>query len=39
MNDNLKSALIAVFIMAIVIGLGVLYGILLEKNYYLPPTY
>jgi hypothetical protein len=39
MKENTKANLIAIGIMALIIGLGILYGIQLEKSFYLPNTY
>jgi len=37
--SNRKATLIAFGIMAIIIGIGIYYGYLLEKSFYLPNTY
>jgi hypothetical protein len=39
MNENTKANFIAIGIMAVIIGIGLYYGYLLEKSFYLPQTY
>jgi hypothetical protein len=39
MNENTKANLLAIGIMAVIIGIGLYYGHLLEKSFYLPQTY
>jgi uncharacterized membrane protein YkgB len=39
MNSNTKANLLALGIMAVIIGIGIYYGYLLEKSFYLPQTY
>jgi hypothetical protein len=39
MSSNTKANLLAIGIMAVIIGLGILYGFQLEKSFYLPQTY
>jgi hypothetical protein len=39
MNSNTKANLLAIGIMAVIIGIGIYYGYLLEKSFYLPQTY
>lgn len=39
MNDNKKANLLALGIMAVIIVLGIIYGIQLENSFYLPNTY
>lgn len=39
MSSNKKANLIAIGIMAVIIGIGIYYGYLLEKSFYLAPTY
>lgn len=37
--SNRKANLIAIGIMVVIIGIGLYYGYLLEKSFYLPQTY
>jgi hypothetical protein len=39
MKENTKANLLAIGIMAVIIGIGLYYGYLLEKSFYLPQTY
>jgi len=39
MNTNTKGTLLAIGIMVVIIVLGILYGIQLEKTFYISNTY
>jgi len=39
MKDNTKGTLLAIGIMAVIIVLGIMYGIQLEKSFYISNTY
>jgi hypothetical protein len=39
MNNNTKGTLLAIGIMVVIIVLGILYGIELEKTFYISNTY
>jgi ABC-type lipoprotein release transport system permease subunit len=39
MNTNTKGTLLAIGIMAVIIVLGIMYGVQLEKSFYISNTY
>jgi len=39
MKENTKANLLAIVIMAVIIVIGIVYGMQLEKSFYLPNTY
>jgi len=39
MKENTKSTLLAIGIMVVIIALGIMYGVQLEKSFYISNTY
>jgi hypothetical protein len=39
MNTNTKGTLLAIGIMVVIIALGIMYGVQLEKSFYISNTY
>jgi hypothetical protein len=39
MNNNTKGTLLAIGIMVVIIALGIMYGVQLEKSFYISNTY